>query len=204
MFRNILTAGLLVVSSQLAVAGSSGFIDNMPQLSPDQDRAGAMIWQKPGLDRSAYTRLMMEPVTIFLSPDSEYKGISSSDLKALTDEFNNAILNTLEPDFPVVSKAGPGVLYLRAAITGVKLAKKKRGLLSFTPIGMVANAVKGDPDVSLKGAVLKIEMLDSVSGERLGVLVDKAPETGDMSWDAINKTFVFYAERFKERMQEAK
>jgi hypothetical protein len=90
----------------------------------------------------------------------------------------------------------------------VKLAKKKRGLLSFTPIGLVVHAAEdvAGENIELKDARLEMEMLDSVSGERLGVLVDKAPETKadeKLSWDSIKATFAFYAERFKSRMQAA-
>lgn len=207
--RTLLAAGLLALSLQQALAANSGFIENMPPLAKDADRVGAMIWLKPGLNRAAYTRVMIEPITIFISPDSEYQGLNADELKAVSDQFVEAVTRTLEPAIPVVNEGGPGVMHLRAALTNVKVAKKKRGLLGYTPIGFVAGAVKeaaAGPSVLLKDAMLEIEMLDSASGERLGVLVDKAPKgtTEDTSWDAINKTFVFYAERFKARMQTGK
>lgn len=206
--RTLLVAGMLALSMQQAFAGGSPFIDDMPPLAADPDRAGAMIWQKPGLDRAAYTRVMIEPVTLFVSADSEYQGLDADDLKALADGFRETVTRTLEPDIPVVSQKGPGVLYLRVALTEVKVARKKRGLLGYTPIGLVARAAKeavAGPSVSLRDAVLEIEMLDSVSGERLGVLVDKAPKGSaeEVSWEAISKTFTFYAERFKSRMKAA-
>ena len=39
-------------------------------------------------------------------------------------------------------------------------------------------------------------------GERIGVLVDKAPNAAgkELSWDTVNETFVFYATRLKSRM----
>jgi hypothetical protein len=197
---------ILAMALQPAAAGSSGFIENMPPLTQDPDRAGAMIWEKPGIDRAAYTKVMIEPITIFISPDSEYKGLNADDMKALADGFQKTLTSTLEPQIPVVNQGGPGVLYLHAALTDVKLAKKKRGLLSFTPIGLVVHAAEdvAGANISLKDAELEIEMLDSVSGERLGVLVDKAPVTTgneELSWDSIGKTFAYYAERFKLRMQ---
>jgi hypothetical protein len=174
---------ILAMALQPAAAGSSEFIENMPPLAQDPDRAGAMIWEKPGVDRAAYTKVMIEPITIFISPDSEYKGLNADDMKTLADEFQT--------------------------LTNVKLAKKKRGLLSFTPIGLVVHAAESaaGANISLKDAELEIEMLDSVSGERLGVLIDKAPvTTGNekLSWDSIKKTFAYYAERFKLRMQAPK
>lgn len=209
MIRRLLATTLLALTMHQACAGDSAFIDNMPELAPDPDRAGTMIWQKPGLDRRAYTRVMAEPLTLFISPDSEYQGLDADELKALADTFREVVTKTLEPDIPVVNERGEGVLYVRAAITNVKIAKKKRGLLGYTPIGLVVGAVKdvaAGPSVSLRDAVIEIEMLDSVTGERLGVLVDKAPKgaASELSWDAIAATMGFYAERFKARMQAAK
>ena len=204
--RSFLAGAVLALGLQQAVAADSGFIDNMPQLTPDPDRAGAMVWQKPDLNRAAYTRVMFEPITIFISPDSEYKGLKADELKAMSDGFQEAITKTLEPDIPVVNQAGPGVLYLRVALTNVKVAKKKRGLLGYTPIGFVVTTASG-PTILLKDASLEIEALDSASSERLFVLVDPAPKTvgaKELTWDEVNKVFVYYAERFKARMQVAK
>lgn len=191
---------------QPALVSASDFIDNPPELTQDADRSGAMIWVKPGVDRSIYTRVMIEPVTIFISPDSKEKGLNADELKALADGFHEALMVTLEPEFPVVSQPGEGVLYLRPALVDVKFDKKKRGLLGYTPVGFVVTAAAdaAGARVQLKDVTLEIEALDSISGERVGVLVDKAPETAGEekpSWDAVNKTFVFYAERFKQRMQ---
>lgn len=208
--RSLLVAAVLAMSLQNAFAAGSEFIENMPELTQDPDRPGAMIWQKPGVDRAAYTKVMIEPVTVFISPDSEYKGLNADDLKALADGFRETVTKTLEPEIPVVNQGGAGVMYIRAALTNVKVAKKKRGLLGYTPIGFVAGTVKeaaAGPSLSLQDAVLEIETYDPVSGERLGVLVDKAPKAADekdMSWDSIDKTLTYYATRFKARMQAAK
>jgi hypothetical protein len=200
--------GILLLSLLASAASASDFIEDMPQLQPDADRAGAMVWTKPGANRAAYTRVMLEPVTIFISPDSKYKGLSAEELATLSQTFLDTMTKTLEPEVPVVNQAGPGVLYLRVALTNVNVAKKKRGLLGYTPIGFVATTVKdavAGPSISLQDAVFEVEALDSTTGERLGVVVDKAPETeGDnLSWDSITKTIVFYAERYKARMHNA-
>jgi hypothetical protein len=196
----------MAFSLQQAVAGDSQFIENLPQLAQDKDRPGAMIWEKPGINRAAYTRVMIEPITIFISPDSEYKGLNADELKKISDGFREAVTKALEPDIAVVNEKGAGVLYIRAALTNVKVAKKPRGLLGYTPIGFVVTTAAG-PQISLKQAALEIETLDSASGERVGVLIDKAPRVADkeeLSWDSINKTLGYYAERFKARMEAAR
>ena len=207
--RSLLVAGLLAMSLHAAIAADSKFIDNMPQLAKDSERAGAMIWTKPGVNRAAYTKVMIEPITIFISPNSEYQDLDANELKALADGFNETLIKTLEPEIAVLNKAGPGVMYMRAALTNVKLAQKKRGLLSYTPIGLVATAVAdaAGARISLKDAAVEIEMLDSTTGERLGVLIDKAPTAPGnetLSWDSINEVFKYYAERFKARTLSAK
>ncbi|MGB5716032.1 MAG: DUF3313 domain-containing protein [Gammaproteobacteria bacterium] len=203
----LLAAGILVLSMQQALADNTVFIEDLPPLGQDADRTGAMIWLKPDLDRAYYTQVMIEPITIFISQDSKYKGLNADDLKALADGFIVALTETLEPEVPVLNKSGPGILYLRAALTNVKLAKKKKSILNYTPVGLVATAAADAAGlrISLQEAVLEIELLDSVSGERLGVIVDKSPKAAGekMSWDAINATFVDYGERFKARMKEA-
>ena len=205
--RLLLLAGLLGLSLQHGALASE-FIEDMPEMAQDPDRAGAMFWEKPGVDRARYTKVMLEPITIFISPDSDYKGLTADEMLALAQGFREALTKTLEPEIPVVGQPGPDVLYIRAALTNVKLAKKKRGLLGYTPIGIVVVAAQNlaGKRISLKDAELEIEALDSQSSERVGIVVDKAPKTADtkdLSWDSISNTFAFYANRFKERMKAA-
>ncbi|MGB5306861.1 MAG: DUF3313 family protein, partial [Gammaproteobacteria bacterium] len=122
-----LASALLLASMQQVSAAGSDFIENMPSLSADPDRPGAMIWIKEGFDGTQYTKLMIEPVTIFIADDSEYKGLNADELKVMADGFRESLTKALEPDVPVVSQPGAGVLYVRAAISNVHMAKKKRG-----------------------------------------------------------------------------
>ncbi|MBZ5589378.1 MAG: DUF3313 domain-containing protein [Acidobacteriia bacterium] len=204
-----LLALALLAGAPLVFAGEqfSGFLDNYPEMSPDPDRPGAVEWTKPGVDRSQYTKVMLEPLSIIVDPQSEYKGLSSSDVQALADGFRDAVVATLEPEIPVVQVAGSGVLYMRAALTGVELKKQKRGILGYTPVGFVVTAVKDavGKRISLQKAALEIEVLDSQTGERVGVIIDrdlseKGGSKHELSWKSIQDTLNFYATRFKARM----
>jgi hypothetical protein len=79
------------------------------------------------------------------------------------------------------------------------MTKQKRGLLGYTPIGfVVSTAVKAVGDnMSLQDAVLEAELLDSQTKERLGALID---QKGATSWDRIEETLNFYAQRFRSRL----
>lgn len=192
------------VSAQDNPASDSGFIEEMPAMVQDKERPGAMTWEKPGFNRSAYSGVMIEPITVYLSPDSKSKGLKADEITALSDGFIQSITETLKPEISVVDQFGSGVIYMRAALIDVKMANKKRGLLGYTPVGLVVTSAMNAAGarVILKDATLAIELLDSESGERLAVLIDKAPNVdAELSWESIQNTFNYYSNRFKSRMQ---
>jgi len=196
----------------------SGFLEGYPTFEPDKDREGALIYHKPGVSLKEYNKVMIDPIEIWYAPDCKYKGINPDELKVLADTFRAAIVSELEPDYPVVSKPGPGVLGIRVAITNVQVTKKKRGLLGYTPAGLVVStAIKtlGD-NMSLQDATIEAELLDSQNNERLGALIDRqrkersaagktlsalsAVQKEGASWEEIENTLKIYAKRFRSRL----
>ncbi len=205
----ICLAMMSVPAGSIAAGPSSEFLDIHPELKPDPDRPGASMWQKPGFDRTKYTKVMLEPLSIFLAPDSEYKGLTSDDVNALSSGFRDAAVRVLAPEIQVVDVPGSGVLSVRTALTGVKLKKERRGLLGYTPIGIVVTAARDSAGkrISLENATLEMEVYDAATGEPVGVIVDNRPRTGsqeELSWKSIEDTFRFYATRFKSRILAAR
>jgi hypothetical protein len=205
----ILSLCIMLSSVGLAISADkyTGFIEDYPALEPDKDRKGALIYRKPGVDMGIYSKVLIDQIEIWYAPDSKYKGIKPDELKVLADAFREAIVQELEPDYPVVSKPGPGVLGLRIAITNVYVKKKKRGLLGYTPIGLVvtsAVALAGK-NISLLDATIEVETLDSETDKRIGVLIDKQSASKEKkksktSWDEIEKNLRFYAKRLRARI----
>lgn len=192
-----------------AVDTRSGFIEDLPALGPDADHPGASIWLKPGLDLAKYGKVAVDQIEIFLDPASSYKGISPDDLKAVADAMYQTMKDQLEPDYALVGKTGPGVLYIRIAVTNVHVKKKKRGLLGYTPIGLAVTTVQdlAGKRVSLKNATFETEALDGASGERLGVLVSQISGVAgkkEYSWGAVLDASDFYAKRFRGRLDAAR
>ena len=182
----------------------SGFIDSYPKLELDPQGGGGMLYIKPGANLGSYDKVMIEPIEVWLADDSKYKGFSPDDLKAITDEFYRVLVANLEPDYPVVSKPGKGVLVLRLAITDVYAMKKKRGLLGYVPIGAAVGAVTGAyRKVKLNDATIEAELMDAGSQDQLGVLVDKLSVSkggGETSWEDIHKALDYYAKRLRGRL----
>lgn len=202
--------GLLLANADLTISAenSSSFLGDHPPLTADRDRPGAKSWQKEGVDIKKYTKVLIAPIEIWIDPDSEYKGLDADELKALSDTLRKAITDELEPAYPVVTKPGPDVIAFRLALTNVRVAQKKRGLLGYTPIGFVVTTGMNlaGMRISLRDATLEAEALDSQSGERLSVLIDRQvtdvdpTDKSDPSWEEVEKTLRFYAKRFRSRM----
>ena len=210
MFKNklilfFLSTLLLSASPIVTAGGNSGFLDDYSMLKADPDRKGAMIYRKDGADLSKYSKIVIAPVEIWYDPKTKYKGISPDDLKLLADSFRELLVKQLEPDYPVVGSAGPDVLWVHMAIANVSMKKKKRHLLNYTPIGFGLYTLKdvAGANIKLENAVIEAELLDSVSGERLGALVDSQKATakkGKASWKKLEEALTFYAQRFRARM----
>ena len=182
----------------------SGFLNDYSGLQPDPDRPGAQRYIKPDIELAKYTKIAMTPIEIWYDPNTEYKGISPDNLKLIADSMRNLVIKELEPDYPVVESAGPDVLAVRMAIANVKVKKKGRSLLNFTPMGFALYTVQdiAGANVNLADATIEVELLDSTTGERLGILVDQQKETasGKPSWQVLEESLRFYAKRFRNRL----
>ena len=211
-FKNYFKVLVVVVVTLLAGStwaenvSRSKFISGSPHFEADKDMPGAMIYQKPGVDVSKYTKVLIDPIEFFVAEDSKYKGLDPDEAKSLADNLRQALTQELEPDYPVVNEAGPGVLGIRLAITNVDMKKKKRGLLGYTPIGLVVTAAGNlaGMRMELTSARIEAEVLDGVTDEQLGALVDPfSSEAKDkISWENVGKRLGFYAKRLLARLEK--
>ena len=208
----------LIFSSQAWSADQpklSDFImEPAPEMQPIPEMEGAWFWNKPGLEFKKYDKILLEDIEIFLAPDSKYKGINADQMKALSDSMRAVMIAALEPDYPVVSKSGPGVLVARIAITNVYLDKPKHKLGQYSPIGLLASGVKkiaGKPkNFSIKNASVEAEMFDFDIGERVAVRADTSPlrslneDPEELTWEAIEESLKVYGKRFRARVEQVR
>ncbi len=163
-------------------------------------------------DRTAnYSAVMIDQPEIFVSPDSQYKGMKPDDMKQLADAFRNSMVQELVETYTIVDQPGPNVLYLRFAFSNLQVKKQRRRLMSYTPIGLVANAVKsGVTDITskidLKGITVEMELLDSTTEEQFAALLETRADTEEepTSWEDVEALIVGYAQRGRCRLDNAR
>ena len=172
----------------------SGFLDSYPVMQVDRDGSGALLYRKPGLSLASYTRVMLDPIEVWMADDSSYKGIPADELNEIAQTLYQQLVASLEPDFPVVEQAGDGVLRVRLAITDINAEKKKRGLIGSRVI--------------MDDATIEAEILDAKTSDRLIVLIDKlsvskgkAGTATTTSWEEIERSLNYYAARFRSRLE---
>lgn len=157
-----------------------------------------------------YNGIMVDQPEIFIAADSKYKGAKGDQLKALADVARLSIMAQLEADgFNVVDNPGTDTLYMRWAITDLYLQKKKRGILSYTPIGMVVHTTKSAATRDLWKKIdiaelrLEIELTDVVTGEVIaagithqqGFRKQKGEKADIVSWQELEALFDTAGER---------
>ncbi len=162
------------------------------------------------MDFAKYNKIMLDSVTFFLSPNSQYSGIEPQDMKELADKCNKILVDTLNPSYPIVADPGPDVLRIRIAITDLKQSKPVlSGITSVVPIGLGVSLIKKGATGSWTGSgATGVEMmaLDSQTNDVVGVAQDKrgAGFTERFSkWGSAEEAFKYWAERIKLVLDQA-
>ncbi len=186
---------------------SSGFLSDYSQLKETSDQFMGHSYLVQGAeDRMAnYSAVIIDQPEIFIAPNSKYKGIKPDDMKVLADAFRTSMSQSLAQDFMIVEQAGPNVLYVRFALTNLQLKKKKKGFLSYTPVGLVAGVAKSaltsdiTKKIDLKGLVMEMEVLDSNSKQQLAAAVEvrSGSKEEPASWAELEAMIGVYAQRMR-------
>lgn len=216
-------AGALAVALTLAVAPAfpqntkdtkakpvySGFLGDYSKLKPAPDRDGVLLYVDRSVKYREYTKIMLRPFEVFVSPTAEYKGVQPDALKRMTDDFASSFKKALSPGYEIVNAPGPDVLVVRCAITGVQPVKPSLTPVDFLPIKAVFNAGRAAAGKSPQVVELTAEMeiLDATD-KRVAAAVanrkgDKTLAQGEqISWQHMQAISEYWAKNFRQRLDE--
>ncbi len=210
------------LSSAISVnAQDTDFFTDPSLLEPWDKTPFELRYQHPDIAKLGprYNTVMVDQPEIHIAGDSKYKGAKGDHLKQLADVGRLAMIERIESggEWKVVDKPGPGVLYMRWAISDLYLKKKKRGVLSYTPVGMVVHttAQAAIQDLWKKVDIVElgvmVEFSDSVSGEVLsagitqrGARKAKGQSQELVSWQQLDALFQTIGAQVRCRMDNSK
>jgi len=180
----------------------SGFLKDYPAFKEGQ-KGVDRVYMKEGINFSKYNKIMMDEVIYFFKNDADYKGIHPSEIQELTEAFNKAFVDALKDAYPLTDTVGPDVMRVRIGITEIKTSKPGVGTVTtIIPVGLAFSLVKKGATGGYTGigsATMEAEFLDSVTNERIGAAIDKAPggklDVGKLT--PAKEAFEFWAKRLR-------
>jgi hypothetical protein len=189
----------------------SGFLKDYSKLQAATDREGVWNYIDKSKDYSGYTKIMFDPVEVYITPNPEYKGVQPDALKRMTDNYLDAFKAAVKPAYEIVNAPGPDVLHVRTAITGVELVSPGANVTDFLPIKAVFNAGRAAAGNAPKVVEMtsEVEVLDA-NGNRLGAAV--ATRKGDtdlkqdsqVKWADLQAITEYWAKGFRQRLDQMK
>src|SRR3954464_1833380 len=69
----------------------SGFLSDYSKLKAATDREGVMLYVSPSAKGEAFSKVMLQPVEVYVSPNAQYKGVQPDVLKRMADELQSAL-----------------------------------------------------------------------------------------------------------------
>lgn len=214
------TASVVVLP---ALAQDSGFLSDYSLLEArDDDAALDRVYVAEGISAKLekYNAIMVDQPEIFIADDTKYKGAKPDALSQLASTMRYAMMERLEAGgYNVTDEPGPNTLFMRWAVTNLYLEKKKRGFLTYTPLGAVVHATHQASikdlwkKIDIVEMTIEIEFLDSVSGELLAAAVDSSGHRKDkkagieedpVTWEELDAEMKTVGERVRCRMDNAK
>lgn len=206
----MLTCGMLVGCASTPKEVPSGFLKNYPQFQPGPADGADQIYTKPGMDLSKYRRVMLDEAQFYLKKSAADQGVQASELKELSDTFHLAVFEALGNAYPLVTEPGADVLRVRLAITDIETSNPAvSGVTTVLPVWLAVSVVKKAATGSytgVGGASMEVELLDSMSGERLAAAIDTfngSKMSGFSKLGATKEAFEFWAKRLRVTLDKA-
>lgn len=197
-------------TSQTVKETTSVFLVNYPPFQPGPPDGLDKIYTKPGMDLRTYRRVMVDEVRFFLKQGTAGHGIQASELQDLADTCHKSLFAALGNAYPLVTEPGPDVLRIRLALTDIATSNPARNAMSTVlPVGLavsVARKAVTGAYTGVGGASMEVELLDSMTGERLAAAIDTfngSKMSGFSKLGATEEAFSFWAKRLRVTLDRA-
>lgn len=191
---------------------ASGFLRDYSQLKPGSGSPDdpLLIYANPTADCKKYRKILVDSATLWSKSDgSSFDKLEPQDRTFLVNETNKALQEAVaEAGYALASAPGPDVMRIRAALTEAEKSDVlKKEITVFAPYvsgaALVWSEAKGQA-LFTGGVAFEVEVLDSVTGERLYAAADKRVGKMDPrnyhSWDDVKDSIKVWSSRGVKRL----
>lgn len=200
-------------TNQTYYAEQSGFLGDYSQLRKGRGEEALWVYLNTNANVMAYTKIMVDPVTLYLSKDNRMHALPKEEVQAIVDYFAASLREQLGKEYPLVDQPGPGVLRFRVAMTDMKGSKVMLDTIStLVPIGLAISGLERvaiGRTLTVGEARMEMEVLDAHSGVRLAALVDEragSKFTGKLDkwskWQDVRDSCDYWAKRASGRLSD--
>jgi len=183
---------MIIVASTITLGCSPKKVEffhgRYPNFRPGPPGGVDLVEIKRGVDFKAYKTIMLSPVSLHFNSHYEYTVIPPYVLQKLRDAFDKALVDAIGDAYTIVNMRRPDALRVRIAITGL--------------VPLIQDTASDIP-ISIGGASIKAQLIDSMTGERLVAAIDtktgyeqKALKTDD-EWEHTKDVFRFWAQKLR-------
>lgn len=198
---------------QVRKVETSGFLGDYSQLKEGKGDQALMVYVSPDVNFSTYDKIIIDPVRLIASEDSDMAKVSEEDRQTIANYFYAALNEQLSKKYTIVTQPGPQTMKLKVALTDMAGSKVVLDTISsIIPIGIAANLiakVATGNNLSVGSATGELELLDSATGKRLIAAVDGrsgSKYTGKFDkwgkWNDTKEACDYWAERILQRLDE--
>jgi hypothetical protein len=150
----------------------SGFLKDYAALkaNPKMDSDALTFVNTDAADNlRRYVAIIVDPVEIYVSTRADDSLVPERARETVAIYFRHALENAVGDAFPIVESPGPLVLRLRAALVGVDTGgavapMEEEPALTAKPLPRA---------IVLEKVAVEMELVDSVTGERIAAMVDR-------------------------------
>ncbi len=196
------TPALFLIAATMLLGGCAaktppavptGFLSDYSRLQTVDERTMRYI----GPNLRHYTTFIIDPVVVHFHDQAKRDTADPATLAHMTTYLRGGLANAIKDRYGITAQPGRGVARLRVAITDIAKASTVPKLI---PIGKALGAGRG-------GASMEAELLDSVTGQQIGAVIQSTPgnvmSLGAAKWGDVEAAMDEWARRFRQRLDEA-
>ncbi|HNP59734.1 MAG TPA: DUF3313 domain-containing protein [Nitrospirales bacterium] len=197
-------------TQQANTVNRSGFLEDYSMLQKGEGDSEALLrYVNPVADWKHYSKIMIDPIQLWLGEGSSLRDIPQEDRIRLTSLLSGKLQNALLADYRIVRKAGPRVMRLSVALTEAEASNTVLDTLSSVlPTGYVISGTKSlttGTGTFVGSASIEAKISDAELGTLLAAAVDRRGGAKSLSgvtseWNDVEESFEYWANTLRYRL----